>query len=224
MGMKKRRTGPPRTRLKKSDIRPLLLDRDLERVARLAEGRGVLRALISLLYDMEPLVFWRAIEAIGVAAGVVAKYDHERVRKHIRNLLWMMNDESGALCRRAPEAIGEILINVPDLIDEFAHILPSFLWEEPFERGIRCAIYRVGGMRPETRVIYAGCIGDLIKSLGHDSESIRGYSLFALKPLREQIEASGFALPEVEAATVPMYNFDTGQLRQETIGVSDILL
>jgi len=211
-------------KLRKSEVRELLRGRDFHGITGWAEnGQGALRTLRMILYDMEPIVFWRAIEVIGKVARIIAATDTERVRKHIRGLLWLMNDESGGLCRRAPEAITEILVHVPDLIPEYAHLLTSYLWEEPFERGIRFGVYRLATMRPETRQLFEACIGDLVKSLEHDSESIRGYSLLALKPLRQELGQSGMALPDIMPATIPVYNFETGELRQITIGVSDIL-
>jgi len=223
MGMSDRQDRTPRSRLKKNEIRELLRGRDIDAIMSWAGSvRGPLRTLTSLLFEVEPIIFWRAIEAMGRVAAVVARNDIERVRLQIRNLLWLMNDESGGLCRRAPEAIAEMLVNVPDLILEYAQILSGYLWEEPFERGIRFAIYRLATTRPETQPVFANCLGDLIKSLESPSESIRGYSLLALKSLRHQLGESGFGLPEVAPATIPVYNFDTGELRQITIGVSDI--
>ena len=60
-----------------------------------------------------------------------------------------MNDESGGLGWHAPELIGEILVNVPDLIPEYANVLMSFLHEEPFERGTHCAVYRAASVEPK---------------------------------------------------------------------------
>ncbi len=221
--MNDRRTRSSRAKLNKDEIRILLRERNTSGIIAWAQSvRAPLRSLTSLLFDVEPIIFWRAIEAMGRTAVVVAQYDLERVRLQIRNLLWLMNDESGGLCRRAPEAIAEILINVPDLIPEYVPLLPRYLWEEPFERGIRFAIYRLATMCPETRQVFASCLGDLIKSLENPSESIRGYSLLALKPLRRQLDESGLELPDVTPATIPAYNFETGELRQITIGVSDI--
>lgn len=221
--MRNGRTGSSRAKLQKDELRALLRERDTAGIIGWARSaRGPLRSLTSLLFDVEPIIFWRAIEAMGRAAAVVAQYDLERVRLQIRNLLWLMNDESGGLCRRAPEAIAEMLVNVPELIPEYAPLLVGYLWEEPFERGIRFAIYRLATMRPETRMTFASCLGDLIKSLENPSESIRGYSLLALKPLRRQLEESGLALPDVGPETIPVYNFETGELRQITIGITDI--
>lgn len=219
-----RRAGASRAKLTKDEFRALLRDRNTAGINAWARSvRGPLRLLTSLLFDVEPIVFWRAIEAMGRTAAVIAQKDPERVRLQIRNLLWLMNDESGGLCRRAPEALGEILINVPVLLPDYVHLLPRFLWAEPFERGIRFAMYRVATMRPETRPVFSSCLGDLIKSLDNFSESIRGYSLLALKPLRRQLDESGLALPDVPPATIPVYNFETGELRQMTIGISDLL-
>jgi hypothetical protein len=221
--MDDRQTRASRARLKKDEIRTFLRERDNAGIIAWAgTSRGPLRTLTSLLFDVEPIIFWRAIEAMGRTAAVMARYDLERVRLQIRNLLWLMNDESGGLCRRAPEAIAEMLINVPELIPEYVHLLARYLWEEPFERGIRFAIYRLATMRPETRPVFSSCLGDLIKSLENPSETIRGYSLLALKPLGKELHDSGLALPDVMPATIPVYNFETGELRQITIGISDI--
>ncbi len=221
--MNDRPIGSSRAKLNKEALRLLLRERDTAAITDWVRSRrSSLRMLTSLLFDVEPIIFWRAIEAMGWAAAVVAQHDLERVRLQIRNLLWMMNDESGGLCRRAPEAIAEMLINVPELIPEYVTLLPGYLWEEPFERGIRFAIYRVATECPETQPALTSCLGDLIKSLEHPSESIRGYSLLALKPLHRQLNESGWKLPDVLPATIPVYNFDTGELRQITIGVTDI--
>lgn len=211
-------------RLPMEVVRELLDAHDMRRLSASAEpGRGALRMLTSLLFDSEPIISWRAVEGLGKVAAITAGQDLELVRRLIRRLLWMMNDESGALCRRAPEAIAEILVNVPELIGEYAHLLPGFLQEEPFETGTRFAMYRLATACPETREIFAPYVGDLLKSLEHDSEIIRGYSLLALTPLGRQVKESGLSIPHVKPATISIYDFDRGVLRQTTIGPADIL-
>jgi len=68
---------------------------------------------MSLLFDRDKVICFRASEALGKVAAMEADKDLEPVRDLLRRLFWMMNDESGNTCWYAPEAIGEILYNVP---------------------------------------------------------------------------------------------------------------
>ena len=62
-----------------------------------------------------------------------SEQDLERVRVLVRGLFWSMNDESGNLIRFAPQAIGEILARVPELLPEYEKNLAAFRDESPFE-------------------------------------------------------------------------------------------
>jgi hypothetical protein len=136
-----------------------------------------MRTLSMLLFDPDELVRWRAAEALGRVAALEARTDLDRVRRQISRLLWLMNDESGGLCWNAPETIGEIVANVPSLIDEYGQLLPSFFIEEPFEAGSRWAVSRIGRLNP---AIFADVVNDLVWSLKAPDATIRGYSLLAL--------------------------------------------
>jgi hypothetical protein len=135
----------------KGQVRELLTKGDLGAVVSLV-GRspGGMRELRMLLLEPEDLIRWRAIQAIGKVMAVKAGRDLEAVREEVRRLLWSMSDESGNFLPHAPEAIGEILANVPPLIDEFAAVLFSFIEEEPFERGVHWAIARISQIAPRS--------------------------------------------------------------------------
>lgn len=202
----------------KEEIKKLLSGRELDAITAWAGTvRNPLRPLASLLFDEDPLIYRRAIEAIGPVARLVADEDEEQAAKQIQKFFWMMNDESGGLCRRGPEAIAEILVHVPSLIPRFAHMLPSFLWEEPFERGTRLALHRLLTARPETAGIVCGCIGDLVKSLNHEDDGIRAYSLLLLQKTNEYDACPTVDLPDIKDAAVPWYDFDSGTLQEITI-------
>ena len=62
------------------------------------------------LLDPDELIRWRTVEALGKVAVMLGERDLETVRELVRKLLWLMNDESGGLCRLSPELIGEILV------------------------------------------------------------------------------------------------------------------
>jgi len=172
-----------RTVSRKSELRRYLLDRDMPALEELARGRkNILRTLSSSLYDSEPLVRWRAIEALGKVAGVIYLTDPEKIRRQIRRILWLMNDESGGICWKGPEAVGEIIFNNPVLVEEYGSILLSYLNEEPFEAGTRNAVSRVARIAPE---IFAAGVPVIIDSLKSENPSIRGFSVKALTALED---------------------------------------
>ncbi len=210
---------PNTTRVKqrKEQVRQILLERNFDKLDKWATAdRNPLRTLTSLLFETDFLVVWRAIEAIGKVARIVADRDLEKVRKLIRRLFWLMNEESGGLCRRGPEAISEILVNVPKLIGEFGGMLPSFLWEEPFESGTRFALYRLLNQKQNTLEIFKVCVGDLLKSLEHEDDIIRGYSYLALNEFNKTNSLT-IEIPEFKKAIVPFYDFSTGELLRVTL-------
>ncbi len=167
----------------KKAIREMLSRRDIDGVVRHARDAGTKRTfrhLLLFVHDREESIRWQAIEACGRVAGVMAEDDLESVKDTIRKLMWWMNDESGALLRVAPEIMAEILVNVPELVDEYARMLPQYLTEEPFERGAHWAVWRLAGVYPEA---FDGVAAKLQLSLDSDDAWIREYAGKALELL-----------------------------------------
>ena len=99
-----------RFRMQKQEIRKLLEEKNKEELLGWAKSdRSAVRTLTSLLFDPEPLISYRAAEALGWVSALEFQKRPEKVRQLLRRLFWMMNDESGNVGWRAPEAIGEIL-------------------------------------------------------------------------------------------------------------------
>lgn len=132
-------------RKERSDrLKALLEARDWEGVAAFPAPPGwLLRRLLGFLQDPSCGLRWRAVLALGRVAGRMHPSDPS-LAEFIRTLFWTLNDESGNLCRMAPEALGEILRARPDLRPEYAPLLPQFLVEEPFETGTLWALCRLG--------------------------------------------------------------------------------
>lgn len=111
-------------------------------------ARGLFRVLISLTYDKKSVISWRAIEAIGLAAGRLAPRDPEAVRNLTQRLLWMMRDESGNNPWGVPEILGEIVRNCSGL-DDLAPIIASFHDEEMLRPGVLRALERIAEAKPD---------------------------------------------------------------------------
>ncbi len=124
-------------------LRGRLWARDWAAVAAFPAPAGwLLRRLLSFLQDPSPGLRWRAVLALGRVAETL-QGDEAALREFVRSLFWSMNDESGNLCRMAPEALGEILRVRPDLRPAYAPLLSQYLVEEPFETGALWALCRL---------------------------------------------------------------------------------
>ncbi len=199
----------------KTEVEELLRRRDHAALLSWADSvRSPQRVLMSFTFDRSELLRWRAIEAFGRVAAAQAERDLERVRDTIRRLLWLMNDESGGLGWHAPEMIAEILVNVPALIPEYAGLLPSYLREEPFERGAHFAVYRVAQIDPGAFVEH---IPALIASLNDPDPAIRAYSALALKTIAESSGGDPTDERREDNATFMWFDFDSGELRETTV-------
>lgn len=199
---------------RKAEARRLVEAFDLGGVERWAAREGAAWAVVqALLFDADPLVRWRAVEALGRVAALRARADLEGARELVRRTLWLMNDESGGLLWLGPPVIGAVLANVPPLCDEFLDVLASFLEEEPFEAGTRWALWRVALARPGAVAAAAGAA--LAASLGDPDPQVRGTSAVALAAA-----AGPHAAPALAAEHGPVVLFDprTGDFRSTTPG------
>jgi len=210
-------------RSRKADVLKILERRDFDALRKWAEEvRNPFRVLMSLAYEAEGILWWRTMEATGIVAAVQATIDIERVRDFVRRLLWLMNDESGGLARFAPEMIGEILVNVPAFIDDTAEILPSFLKEEPFERGTHLAIYRVASVNTGP---FLKSIPKIVKSLDDSDPYIKSYTAMILGVLGDSRFCEGIKTLAGDRTSVVVYDFDSGNLDETTVAnIADMVL
>jgi HEAT repeat protein len=206
----------PVQKSRKAAAKALLAGRDTDALLEWATTiRNPQRILIALTFDQDVLIRWRAIDAFGRLAAKQAESDLGKVRELVRRLLWSMNDESGGLGWCSPELIGEVLVNVPALMDEFAKLLPSYLCEEPFERGTHIAIYRVSLVSPAR---FRDSIPELGRSLNDPDPVIRGYSALALGAIGGNAYCDEIEKLLDDSSPVALYDFDSGQLRETTVG------
>ncbi|MFN3479848.1 MAG: DVU0298 family protein [Thermodesulfovibrionales bacterium] len=168
----------------KDNIKAALLKPDFDSIVSMAlKEKKVFRILISLAYDKTELICWRAIEAIGKAAGALKKEDPDFVRNIVQRLLWSLSEESGGIGWSAPDMLGEIVINAPDLFPDIPPIILSFKDEESFLPGVLRAMGRIAeaGINGLDRSL---CRDIIIRSLNDKSPFVRGTALWAASMLK----------------------------------------
>ena len=137
----------------KRNLRKLLQQSDFDGIVDVAgRTRRTLGVLTSLTFDPDPQIAWRAVEAMGAAADRIARDDPDYVREHLRRLHWLLSEESGGICWRAPEAMAEIIRRDPDRFSDYVPIVVSLIDEMAeedlahFRTGILWAIGRLGAI------------------------------------------------------------------------------
>lgn len=212
--------GSERGRSLRGALRELLVAGRLERIGELAgERRRILPALIPLTYDSDPEIAHRAVEAMGVAADRVADGDAGSVREVLRRLNWLITEESGGICWRAPEAMAEIARRRPEPFGAYIRIVLNLIREmaeedlEHFRPGILRAIGRVGGLGGED---LEEVLPWVVAALSHPDPQTRGTAVWALL----EVGRSGAVLdrPRLlgDAGVVELY--EDGFLVRTTVG------
>jgi len=163
--------------MQKPEITALLGAYQLQPIIEAAKrDRSVIRMLISLVYDKEHLQSWRAIEAIGLAAGEIAKTNVDVIRNLSQRFLWMMRDESGNGPGSAPELLGEIVRSTPDAFADIGQVLTSFHDEKMLRRGVMRAIWRIVEKRPDLLTMTQEIMEQKLY-LDDDDAVVRAYAL-----------------------------------------------
>ncbi|HEQ98732.1 MAG TPA: hypothetical protein ENO22_05260 [candidate division Zixibacteria bacterium] len=110
--------------LGRDELRTALRRNDHELIqSELKKHPALIRKIQRMLYDMDEEVRWGAARAFGYASLV---FDEEKTRDLLRQLTWMINEESGNDCWFAPQAIGEIGRHKPELVKDFVGCLKEF--------------------------------------------------------------------------------------------------
>jgi hypothetical protein len=117
----------------KQHVEELLRKRDYDRLIDLCVAdRRVWQEVRFRLYDIDERLRWSAIET---AAKLMQRWwssgREEKVRTYIRTLFWSMSDESGGIGWSSPQAIAEIIVNIPELIDPYGSMMIAYSIDEP---------------------------------------------------------------------------------------------
>ena len=203
----------------KDTLHELLVQGSLEQVAELAaQRRRVLGSLVSLTYDLDPLISYRAVEAMGLACDRIADEDPESVRQHMRRLYWLISEESGGICWRAPEAMAEIVHRRPQLLADYLPIIVTMLREmaeedlEHFRAGVLWAIGRLG---PACSDHIPDVITAIVAALDNADSQVRGMAVWCLSAVGrgEYVRAR----PDLLSDSGPVEFYEERRLVQTTV-------
>ena len=177
------------------------------------QERGVLRLLISMTYDKQSIISWRAIEAVGIITGRLSKTNPEIVRNLIGRLLWMIRDESGGIGWSSPEMLGEIVRNSPGLFPDIAPVIVSFHDEWMLTAGVLRAIGRIGKINAGFAE-YANSIAG--KYLCDPDPVIRGYAAWAFGETGTSESVNDLKKLQNDNSVIAVYT--EGELKKITVG------
>ncbi len=198
----------------KKRITGLLKQKDFAAVSGLLSPAGkIITALISLSYDKKSVLSWRAIEAIGVVTAGMAKTSPEAVRNIAGRLLWTIRDESGGIGWSAPEILGEIVRNNPELCSDIAPVIVSFHEEEMLTSGVLWAVGRIGGGNAAMVEYAASVIPPYLHSAEH---RLRAFAARALGAIRAVDAAGEIEKLRHDRSIIELY--EDGELLEKTVG------
>jgi len=170
---------------------------------------GITTILVKLLFDPGSLLYWRAIEGL----GVLAQSHPRKVTKIISRLLWLLNEESGSFGWGAGAALGEIGRNNLDLVEDIILIMFSLLEEEFARPGLLWGLGRLSQTHPEAVEPAA----DQIMALLEDpTAQVRANAAWCLGCLASVAAAPALRRLVDDPAGVAVY--EEGVLRPATVG------
>ena len=177
------------------------------------KDKGTLRWLISLSYDKEDIVSWKAMEAVGFIARDFSGDRVRVIREITRRLIWSMSDESGGIGWSAAEILGEIIRNNPDEFNDLIPIVWSFREEEMFRPGSVWAMGRIAEIRPD---LVNFIVKDLQEIMDDKNPFARGYAAWVAGILGDMNLSE--ALRKLLADESQIIFYFEGRLLKKTVG------
>ena len=208
--------GISRRAKRKAAVAEMLLSGKLDEVRDLARRRATVAGnLIGLLSELDHLLRWRAIEALGWVVADLAGDDPQVAKVHVRRQLWTMGEESGGTAWHAPEAVGEMLYRVPALAGEFTSVLAGFGHDEPYEAGVLWAMGRLAHGPGREGALHFGNLVHM--GLTSDAPARRGYAAVAAGELNLHQLVDHLRPLLTDDTEVVTYDFDKRDLATPTV-------
>jgi hypothetical protein len=170
---------------------------------------GVAAILMQFLYEPGALMYWRALEGLGLVAGA----QPEQVHKLINRLLYLLNEDSGSNGWGAAAALGEIGRGRIELVKEIIPMFVGFL-EEPFSR--EPMLWGVGRLAEVQAELLHEVLPEIVPFLTNPEPQIRALAAWGLGKARYQPAAA--ALQTLTGDDHPVHIYDRGALLSTTVG------
>jgi methylated-DNA-[protein]-cysteine S-methyltransferase len=203
----------------KRNLHELLDQGHLDQIAEMAlRKRRVLGILVSLTFDPDPQIGWRSVEAMGLAASRIADDDPAYARHHLRRLYWLLSEESGGICWRAPEAIAEIVRHKPTLFADYVPIVVSLIREMAdedlahFRAGILWAIGRLGDIANDH---IQAVLPTITSALKNSDPQVRGMAVWCLGNVGQTKLLAN--RPDLLADEAPVDLYEDGSLTRTSV-------
>jgi len=174
---------------------------------------GVIRILISMTYNKDDIVAWRAIEAIGRITAVMAERQPDDVRNLAGRMLWMIRDESGGIGWSAPEIIGEIIRNNTELCYDLVPVLISFHEEQMLRAGV---LWAAGRIAEVNRELILSAVPVIMSYLNDPDCNVRGMAIWAISRIRP--EGYNVMIKDLISDDHVMVIYNNGELQNVRIG------
>lgn len=121
----------------KRDVERILENRDWKQLNIWAkENKSVLRILMNRIYVNDGIIFWRAVEALGVVTHEIEKEDLTYGLELVRRYFWMLNDEAGGTAWNASQALGSLIAHCPETCGQFNWMYSGLLEDESLSDGV----------------------------------------------------------------------------------------
>lgn len=134
----------------RSELQRLLLEKDWKRLReKVVEDQGIVRQLMSRIYVNDGLLFWRAVDALGIAVQMIEAGKAGYAAETVRRYFWSLNEESGGTAWNAAEAIGSILAHCPDQCGHFNWMFSGLLDDESLNEGTLWGLAQLACVAPE---------------------------------------------------------------------------
>jgi len=200
----------PSRRHLREKIVPLLQAGEFSALTELAgQESGVAAILMQFLYEPGALLYWRALEGLGLVAG-----SHpEQVGTLINRLLYLLNEDSGSNGWGAAAALGEIGRNQIALVQEIIPMFVGFL-EEPFSR--EPMLWGVGRLAEVQTELLHEVLPEIVPFLTSPEPQLRGLAAWGLGLARYRPAAG--AIQALIGDEHPVQFYDRGQMLVTTVG------
>ena len=163
---------------------------------RATERRRILPTLVALTFDRDVQVCWRAIEALGMACSEVSREDPAYVLEQLRRLYWLISEESGGICWRAPECLAEIVSRQPKRFADYLpiafHLLVT-LEEEDLRHFRAGALWSTGRLAAHAGDQIGDVLPAVLAALENPDPQVRGMAVWCLQQAGETARLEGRA-------------------------------